>query len=80
MEALFREYEGDLSGADDSLRVAETTILGLLPPDTARPLVEEIGTMSDALHVGLSDASRKQQHYRLYRNQRRRAAPGTPIP
>lgn len=80
MEALFREYEGDLSGADDSLLAAETTILGLLPPATARPLVEEIGMMSDALHLGLSDASRKKQHYRLYRNQRRRPDPGTPIP
>ena len=80
MEALFREFEGDLSGADDSLLAAATTIHGLLPPDTARPLVEEIGTMSDALHLGLSDASRKEQHYRLYRNQRRRPDPGTPIP
>lgn len=80
MEALFREYEGDLSGAEDSLLAAETTILGLLPPDTARPLVEEIGTMSNALHLGLSDASRKKQHYRLYRNQRCRPDLGTPIP
>ena len=80
MEALFRDYEGDLSGADDTLLAAETTIFGLLPPDTARPLVEELGTMSDALHLGLSDASRKKQHYRLYRTQRRRPDPGTPIP
>lgn len=80
MEALFRDYEGDLSGADDTLLAAESTIFGLLPPDTARPLVEELGTMSDALHLGLSDANRKKQHYRLYRNQRRRPAPGTPIP
>lgn len=79
MEALFREYEGDLAGADDSLLAAETTILGLLPPSTARPLVEEIGLMSDSLHLGMSDASRKQHHYRLYKHERRRPDQ-TPIP
>ena len=79
MEALFREYEGDLTGADDSLSAAETTVLGLLPPGTARPLVEEIGTMSDAMHLGMNDATRKKHHYRLYRNQRRQLNPRTPI-
>ncbi len=77
MEALFREYEGDLAGADDSLLVAETTILALLPPGAARPLVEEIGQMSDVLHLGMNDVGRKEQHYRVYRTQRSRPKPGT---
>lgn len=77
MEALFREYEGDLAGADDSLLTAETTILGLLPPGTARPLVEEIGRMSDVIHLGMSDIIRKEQHDRAYRTLRNRPKPGT---
>ncbi len=76
MDALYREYEGDLDGADVSLKAAETTVVALLPTLEARPLVEEIGHLADELHLGLNERVRKTRHYRLYRDQRRRPDAG----
>ena len=77
MEALYKEYQGDVAGADASLRSAEATISGLLPPDQAHSLVEEIDRMSETIHLGMTDALRKAEHYRTHRSQRARADHGS---
>jgi Ca-activated chloride channel family protein len=72
MEALKKEYQGDIAGAQAALRQAGATIAKTMSPNVAQGLVAELEEMESEMVLGLTATVRKAKHYHAYLKQRSR--------
>ena len=72
MEALKKEYQGDLVGAQAALRQAGVTLASAMSPAVAKDLVDELGAMESEMALGFTAMARKAKHYQTYLKQRSR--------
>lgn len=72
MEALRREYAGDIPGAQARLRQVKEGLAAKMPAPLAASLSAELEAMEEATALGMSDLERKQRHYATYQAQHSR--------
>jgi hypothetical protein len=72
MEALEREYRGDIPGAQKALRRAGAVLAQAVPPAIAQAFSAELTDMEEEIGAGLSKQASKIKHYAAYRTQRSR--------
>jgi Ca-activated chloride channel family protein len=71
MEALKKEYSGDVTGAQQALRRAGVT-LQAMPSVAGQAFVADLDEAEQKIAAGLTPAERKQRHYATYMAQRSR--------
>lgn len=71
MEALKKEHQGDITGAQQALRRAGVVVAATGVAAAPR-LAAELNEMEAGLEIGLTEAKRKQHHYATYLKQRSR--------
>jgi Ca-activated chloride channel family protein len=67
MEALQREQQGDIPGAQAALRRAGVVLSAAMPAPVAGALAQELRQMEAEIDRGLTEAERKDKHYHSYR-------------
>jgi hypothetical protein len=67
MEALQREQQGDIPGAQAALRRAGVVLSAAMPAPVAGALAQELRQMEAEIDRGLTDSERKVKHYHSYR-------------
>ncbi|MCL4295063.1 MAG: VWA domain-containing protein [Anaerolineae bacterium] len=72
MEALQREQQGDIPGAQAALRRAGVVLNAAMPAPVAGAFLQELHQMADEMELGLTEATRKVKHYQTYLAQRSR--------
>ncbi len=72
MEALQREYLGDVTGARAALRQARAAIAKAAPAPMAAALSAELANLEEEVNRGMTEQARKAKHYTTYQAQRSR--------
>ena len=72
MEALRREYAGDVAGAQSVLRQVKANLSVAMPAPMAASLGAELDEMEAATQSGMTHEERKERHYVTYQVQRSR--------
>jgi len=72
MEALKKEYQGDIVGAQTALRRAGAIISETFPAAPAQALMDELQELDKSITAGLTAQARKARHYATYTVQRSR--------
>jgi Ca-activated chloride channel family protein len=66
LEALQKEQQGDITGAQTALRRAGVILGAAMPAPVAAALAQELNEMAVEMKQGLTEASRKAKHYQTY--------------
>jgi Ca-activated chloride channel family protein len=66
LEALQKEQQGDITGAQTALRRAGVILGAAMPAPVAAALAQELDEMAVEMKHGLTEASRKAKHYQTY--------------
>ncbi|MBI1877633.1 MAG: hypothetical protein HYR94_05280 [Chloroflexi bacterium] len=66
MEALRKEQQGDIPGAQAALRRAGVVLSTAMPAPVAGTLAQELRQMEAEIDRGLTEAERKVKHYHTY--------------
>lgn len=66
IEALRKEQQGDIAGAQTALRRAGVVLNAAMPAPIAGALAQELQQMEAEIDRGLTEAERKDKHYQTY--------------
>ncbi len=72
VEAMKREYDGDVAGAQQVLQRAASGLVGIMPAPMAAAFSKSLAEEADEIAAGRDESIRKTRHYDSYRTQHTR--------